>query len=112
MKFLNYLDISNNELDGPLPASIGGMIRLQQLYLGGNNLSGPLPSELADLTWLYRLGLESNPGLSGPLPADMVNLDLAYLNLGDTGLCVPNTEAFREWTAGISEKVGVSTCPA
>lgn len=110
--FLHLLDIANNNLDGPLPASIGAMTQLEELYLGGNNLSGPLPPELADLRWLNRLGLEGNRGLSGPLPPDMVNLRLDYLNLGDTGLCVPDTDAFREWTASISEKIGVSTCPA
>ncbi len=111
LTFLNFLDISNNDLNGPLPASIGTMTSLEQLYLGGNNLSGPLPRELANLR-LYRLGLEGNRGLSGPLPPEMTDLHLEYLNLHDTDLCVPNSDAFRDWTAAINEKVGVSTCPA
>jgi hypothetical protein len=37
------LNLARNRLSGPLPASLGGLPRLERLNLAGNRLQGPLP---------------------------------------------------------------------
>jgi len=51
MKYLEYMDLSNNELTGTLPQS-PAIYNLLFLNLSGNNLSGPLPE-------LDQIGLET-----------------------------------------------------
>ena len=62
------------------------------LDLSGNNLSGPIPPELGNLSALEGLNLSFND-LSGPIPPELGNLsDLEYLDLGFTGVsgCIPS----------------------
>ena len=47
-------------LTGTLPSEIGGLTRLEQLWLHHNMFSGSLPSELARLTRLEKLSLAAN----------------------------------------------------
>ena len=75
-----YLD--HNELSGEIPAELGDLTNLLGLYLWENRLSGEIPAELGDLTNLQLLYLNSNE-LSGEIPAelgDLTNLQLLYLN--------------------------------
>ncbi len=67
------LDLSKNGLSGDIPAEIGDLESLQDLWLFGNQLSGPIPAELGNLTNLEELLLFDNQ-LSGPLPAEIGNL--------------------------------------
>ena len=61
--------------------------RVTQLDLSGNNLSGPLPAALAELSALTDLDLSDNSGLTGNLPASLGNLKaLTSLNTSGTGL--------------------------
>lgn len=39
------LDLSENELVGDLPESIGNLTSLTELHLNSNNLNGSLPAE-------------------------------------------------------------------
>jgi hypothetical protein len=43
------LDLSNNELTGSIPPSIGKLFSLRYLYLNNNHLSGSIPSSLGNL---------------------------------------------------------------
>ena len=70
---LRSLDLSSNQLRGPLPAALGRLSQLYALFLSHNGLSGPLPAELGNLSQLHTLFLAHN-GLSGPLPAELGNL--------------------------------------
>jgi hypothetical protein len=103
------LDLSDQGLGGPLPASLGNLTSLRRLNLAGNRFSGELPlsllrknltgeMELLDLTG-NRIGLPhdigslegtvikdeldmSDQGLGGPLPASLGALtSLRRLNL-------------------------------
>ena len=77
------LNLSRNELSGPLPAELGNLTSLEHLNLDNNQLSGPLPAELGNLTSLTSLSLDNNR-LSGPLPAELGNLtSLRSLHLGN-----------------------------
>ncbi|XP_027166024.1 MDIS1-interacting receptor like kinase 2-like [Coffea eugenioides] len=61
------MEISENQLNGSIPASIGNLSNLNQLYLRANQFSGTIPEELGKLQKLVVLEMDQNQ-LSGPLP--------------------------------------------
>lgn len=68
------VDLFDNGLQGPLPASLGRLgAGLQVLVLAQNRLAGPLPASLGNLTGLRELDLAQNR-LSGPLPPGLQRL--------------------------------------
>jgi Leucine-rich repeat (LRR) protein len=75
-----------NEINGPLPAELGLLSALTQLYLDGNKLTGTLPTELGLMTDLTYLGLSFNK-LTGTLPTELGLLSyLTWLHLSDNQL--------------------------
>ena len=78
-----------NSLTGPLPAELGDLADLETLMLSNNELSGQIPDALNDLT-LKRLWLKNN-SFTGCMPANLLDVpdgDAASLNLpvcGDDG---------------------------
>jgi len=75
------LDLSNNKLDGPLPAQYSVLNRqLAILDVSSNMLTGPLPSGYGTMRNLQRLSLSKN-SLSGWLPSTFVNLQPEELDL-------------------------------
>ncbi|KAF3647211.1 putative leucine-rich repeat receptor-like protein kinase-like [Capsicum annuum] len=86
LPFLEYVDLSMNQLSGTIPPELGKMKSLEILTLGSNNLSGPIPITLCDLTKLEILNLYSNQ-LCGPIPSELGNLkNLTGLALSDNQL--------------------------
>ena len=80
---LSRLFLSNNELTGHMPSELGDLTALTVLSLWGNNLTGTIPSELGDLTNLTHLFLWGND-LKGAIPSELGNLtNLMELNLSD-----------------------------
>ncbi|CAL5003255.1 unnamed protein product [Urochloa decumbens] len=73
---VTYLDISNNEISGRLPADMSKMAFIQ-LNLSSNHLSGPLPPLPTNITMLDI----SNNLLSGTLPANLAASQLHALIL-------------------------------
>ena len=78
---------------------------VRALNLSDNNLSGPIPPELESLQKLNRLRLDKN-ALSGPIPPELSNLRRIspsrvwepYFRLGgNPGLCVPEHPDLRAW---------------
>ena len=67
------LDLSQNGLSGSIPAEIGDLVSLQDLWLFGNELTGEIPAELGNLSNLEDLLLFDNQ-LSGEIPAEIGNL--------------------------------------
>uniref|UniRef100_A0ACD5V5X9 Uncharacterized protein n=1 Tax=Avena sativa TaxID=4498 RepID=A0ACD5V5X9_AVESA len=59
------LDISNNQINGSLPAHLDGMA-LEELYLGSNRLTGSIPSLLTNITILDI----SDNNFSGAIPSN------------------------------------------
>ncbi len=46
MSQLRGLYVEQNQLSGPLPASLGSLSQLRRLHVAYNPLSGPLPASL------------------------------------------------------------------
>uniref|UniRef100_A0A7N2MLI4 Leucine-rich repeat-containing N-terminal plant-type domain-containing protein n=1 Tax=Quercus lobata TaxID=97700 RepID=A0A7N2MLI4_QUELO len=57
---LEILDLSNSQLHGPLPVSLGNLSSLTYLDLGNNQLEGTLPQNFGQLSKLETLHIESN----------------------------------------------------
>jgi Leucine-rich repeat (LRR) protein len=76
------LSLNSNQLSGELPAELGNLANLKELYLSNNQLSGEIPSELGSLANLRQLNLWGNQ-LSGEIPAELgslVNLQWLWLS--------------------------------
>ena len=97
-----WLDLSNNRLEGRLPAQIGDLPRLGHLRLQNNRLEGPLPAELANASDMGDLDLSQN-GFTGPIPAEFTQMTNFYRLywLDNDGLCAPTDQEFQDWLAGI-----------
>ncbi|CAI0457495.1 unnamed protein product [Linum tenue] len=89
LRSLKELNFSHNSLSGQIPASFGNMKELESLDLSRNNLSGEIPASLGTLLQITNLQLSDN-NLSGRIPAgpqmDRMNDPSSYAN-NDAGLC-------------------------
>jgi Leucine-rich repeat (LRR) protein len=78
--------LGQNGLSGFIPASIGNLTNLNELWLNYNQLSGSIPPQLGKLSNLSYLTLSVNQ-LSGPIPPEFGNLaNLEHLLLTDNQL--------------------------
>ncbi|WOK92877.1 leucine-rich repeat receptor-like kinase protein FLORAL ORGAN NUMBER1 [Canna indica] len=83
---LGILDLSNNQISGPIPPAIGNLPALQTLSLYANQLSGRIPPEIGNLKNLSKLNLSGN-SISGDIPVDLtrsaslVTIDLSQNQL-------------------------------
>ncbi|MFN8357943.1 MAG: LamG-like jellyroll fold domain-containing protein [Spirosomataceae bacterium] len=85
--------LSQNNLSGSIPSSLGNLTNLKELYLDNNQLSSLIPTELGNLSSLQHLTLYSNQ-LNGPIPSSLGNLNnLQYLHLYNNHLngSIPNS---------------------
>ena len=87
------LDLSQNELTGPIPSALAQLYNLQTLYLGGNDWTGCIPSVLQDVpnNDLDDLGLafclpELAVDLYGTLVSTFTNIFFAALVPGTTSV--------------------------
>ena len=106
---LGWLYSCPNDLSGPIPAEIGNLRTLRRLYICSNELTGTLPPELGKLTDLRRLHVGANR-LTGPFPATLLKLKRLqefFWHIRNNGLCAPDTQAFRDWLAGIPNHSGI-----
>lgn len=71
LKKLLRLDLSSNNLTGPIPRNLANATELTILYLDGNQLSGFLPREIGCLVNLQELALSENK-LTGLIPGTAV----------------------------------------
>ena len=83
------LDLSVNNLAGPIPPELGNLPELRSLRMRRNDLAGPIPPELANLPSLERLYLDEND-LVGPIPPEIgMLMSLQWLVLSDNDLTGP-----------------------
>lgn len=74
------LQLSNNGLRGPIPASVSLIKTMKTLDLSNNALTGPIPPVFGNMPALVTLDLSSN-SLSGSIPANMVNFTFNWPTL-------------------------------
>jgi Leucine-rich repeat (LRR) protein len=76
------IDVSCNNLEGPIPGESGALKSLYVLNLSYNALTGQIPPSLANLTQLESLDLSSNK-LTGEIPVQLADrlIFLSFLNL-------------------------------
>ncbi|CAN0899759.1 Protein TOO MANY MOUTHS, partial [Linum grandiflorum] len=67
MKRLEILVMSNMNLTGSVPKSLGGLRNLRVVHLEGNRLKGPIPKSVGDLKNVSELRLNDNE-LTGAVP--------------------------------------------
>ena len=83
---VTHLDLNNNNLRGSIPAELGNLASLENLWLDSNSLRGSIPAELGNLANLKDLRLHDTR-LSGAIPSELGNLaNLRYLVLSYTRL--------------------------
>ena len=105
---LTRLAMNRNNLTGSIPTELGSLSNLSIIGLARNQLSGSLPTSLGNLSGLTKVSLHDNTGLSGALPSGFTNLaNLQRLAIANTGLCLPDTQAFDDWLAGVPDKPGI-----
>jgi Leucine-rich repeat (LRR) protein len=82
---VQWLELTSNDLAGPLPREIGILSSLMWLHVDKNLLSGSLPSELGALTLLQALLADGNI-FTGNIPSDIGRLtNLTYASLTSNG---------------------------
>ncbi|KDO48606.1 hypothetical protein CISIN_1g0368651mg, partial [Citrus sinensis] len=89
MRNLMILILSNMNLRGPIPESLGQLPNLHVLHLDENHLNGSIPNSFKNLKHVSELRLNNN-GLTGPLPfeREMVWKMKSKLRLhNNSGLC-------------------------
>ncbi|KAL6211039.1 hypothetical protein ACLB2K_016267 [Fragaria x ananassa] len=67
ISYISSLDLSSNSFSGPIPRSISNCTLLNVLKLDNNKLTGQIPPELAQLRRLKTFSVSNNQ-LSGPVP--------------------------------------------
>ncbi|WCJ23285.1 hypothetical protein M5689_005318 [Euphorbia peplus] len=67
LRNLKLLNFSHNKLSGRIPSTINGLENLESLDLSYNNLSGKIPEAIGKLSQLSTLKLSNNK-LEGPIP--------------------------------------------
>ncbi len=86
-------------------ARAGTFPSLEVLDVSSNELSGPLPAGLLEFTDIASLGLAGNAGLAGPLPLGLTALEhLEDLHTTGTGLCAPADPEFLDWLGGVTRQ--------
>ncbi|KAJ0980453.1 hypothetical protein J5N97_008708 [Dioscorea zingiberensis] len=96
---IEYIDLSHNQLAGPIPyltsqlpsgvQSSTGKSNLQVLNLSGNHFNGSFPDDLGSLTAIQVLDISAND-FSGPLPSTVSKLiSLAVLDLSQNQFTGP-----------------------
>ena len=93
--YVTSIDLSNNNLNGTLPTSVGDFSKLQHfIFVGNQDLSGEIPVEIGNLSELKDLQLWACPSLAGILPSEIGNLtNLETLSIEDTQITgnIPST---------------------
>ena len=67
---MEYLSLSNNQLGGPVPPSLGNLKELKVFKINSNHLNGELHEDLGKLTNLDTFQVDNN-NLEGVIPKEL-----------------------------------------
>jgi Leucine-rich repeat (LRR) protein len=96
---LYHMDVSKNNITGPIPPSIGNCSGLTSIHLSMNKLTGFIPSELGNLVNLLVVDLSSNQ-LEGSLPSQLSKChNLGKFDVGFNSLNGSVPSGLRNWTS-------------
>ncbi|KAK4267565.1 hypothetical protein QN277_024330 [Acacia crassicarpa] len=112
MTELMTLVLSNMNLHGPIPESLGQLPNLRVVHLDGNSLNGSVPKSFKDLKNLSELRLNDNK-LSGSVPfsREMVWRMKKKLRLhNNSGLCYADKSGFRDSEDSTFNQYGIKLC--
>ncbi|WP_437400077.1 leucine-rich repeat domain-containing protein [Flagellimonas lutimaris] len=73
LRELRWLEMDNNQLTGPIPGTFGYLTNMEFLSIRSNQLTGPLPDEIGNMSALGYLILDGNQ-ISGEIPVSIGNL--------------------------------------
>ncbi|KAL6996620.1 hypothetical protein U1Q18_006751 [Sarracenia purpurea var. burkii] len=111
-KGLMILDLSDMNLAGSVPESLGHLTNLRVLHLDGNRLNGSIPASFRNLNNLTELRLNNNR-LTGPVPLgrDVVWRMRRKLRLyNNSGLCFEGSNGGEEDGFDSSFDLGIGYC--
>ena len=101
---LKDLYLNENGLTGQVPPGLG-LPSIEYLFLDNNDLAGPLPPAFGRMSSLKRLGLTNNARMEGPLPHELTALGrLEAILAGGTQLCAPPDPGFQAWLARVHSR--------
>lgn len=78
LKSLQKLNLSYNHVTGIIPPTVEYISTLATLNLGHNNMNGPIPSFLGDLPKLTHIDLSYNYFNVGSLPSSVITLSVTH----------------------------------
>nr|NIM13762.1 hypothetical protein [Candidatus Aminicenantes bacterium]NIM80428.1 hypothetical protein [Candidatus Aminicenantes bacterium]NIN19821.1 hypothetical protein [Candidatus Aminicenantes bacterium]NIN43697.1 hypothetical protein [Candidatus Aminicenantes bacterium]NIN86447.1 hypothetical protein [Candidatus Aminicenantes bacterium] len=88
---VTQISLSNNNLSGSIPSTLGNLGSLELLNMCDNQLSGSIPSELGNLNSLWGIFLNTNQ-LSGSIPSELANISILqdlYLHYNQLSGSIP-----------------------
>jgi len=93
MPNLINLELDRNSISGDLPIELGALISLEKLYLYRNDITGNIPTEFGNLSQLISLNIGRND-LTGPIPSSLgflINLESLTLHTNDLSGEIPSS---------------------
>ncbi|XP_031262601.1 probable leucine-rich repeat receptor-like protein kinase At1g35710 isoform X2 [Pistacia vera] len=73
LKYLEILDLSDNQIHRAIPPTLNNLTKLQKIWLSSNQISDTIPADLSNLSGLQVLHLSDNQ-ISGIIPPALNNL--------------------------------------
>ncbi|KAK3152393.1 hypothetical protein QOZ80_2BG0158290 [Eleusine coracana subsp. coracana] len=101
MKSLQELDLSGNNFNTELPASIGELKNLTRLSLNSATLRGSIPKELGNCKRLAHISLSTN-GFTGSIPDELAGLEaVSYFQVEKNKLSGPVPYWIQNWRSAL-----------
>ncbi|KAK9051260.1 hypothetical protein SSX86_027887 [Deinandra increscens subsp. villosa] len=86
-RFLETVDLSNNQIMGTIPSTISKLVELKKLDVSRNHITGTIPPSLGNLSKLEWLDISIN-SIGGKIPTNLLMIrQLRHVNFRANKLC-------------------------